>query len=216
VKLRLLDIEGTVCPVSFVKDTLFPYARARLAAFVAANDVRAELAQAAAEGGLHPADRDGIVRLLLRWIDEDRKATPLKALQGRIWAEGWDTGAFVAPLYPEVAPTLRRWRAAGEALAVFSSGSVAAQRQLFGHTSDGDLTGLFAGYFDTTTGPKRSPSAYHAIARALERAPGDVHFYSDSVEELDAAAEAGCATTWVVRDGALPAHGIHGVRATLE
>jgi enolase-phosphatase E1 len=214
--VRLVDIEGTVCPVSFVKDTLFPYARARLAAFVEGHDVRAELDAAAAEGGLDPADRDGIVRLLLRWIDEDRKATPLKALQGRIWAEGWDTGAFVAPLYPDVAPTLRGWRAAGEALAVFSSGSVAAQRQLFGHTSDGDLTGLFAGYFDTTTGPKRDAAAYRAIAVAMGCPTAEVRFYSDIVEELDAAAEAGCATTWVVRDGALPAHAVHRVSATLE
>jgi enolase-phosphatase E1 len=91
VTIRLLDIEGTVCPISFVKDTLFPYARARLGAFVTANahdpGVQADLAAAAALGSLDVADREGIVALLLRWIDEDRKATPLKSLQGRIWQE---------------------------------------------------------------------------------------------------------------------------------
>lgn len=202
--VRLLDIEGTVCPVSFVKDTLFPYARARIADFVAARagegSVAADLRAAAAIAEVDPGDVGGIVAALIRWIDEDRKLTPLKSLQARIWDEGWDSGAFVAPLYPDVAPALRRWRAAGEVLAVFSSGAVPAQRQLFAHTTDGDLEPWFSAFFDTTIGAKRSADAYRAIAAALGVPPAAITFYSDIVEELDAAQDAGCVPRWIVRD----------------
>lgn len=217
--VRLLDIEGTVCPITFVKDTLFPFARARLAAFVERNGadpgVQDDLLAAAQLAGRAPDDVAGIVATLLQWIDEDQKVTPLKSLQGRIWREGWDSGAFVAPLYPDVVPTLRGWKAAGDTLAVFSSGSVEAQRQLFGHTNAGDLLELFSAFFDTTVGSKRSAAAYAAIAAALGVAPGEVVFYSDIVEELDAARDAGVVTALITRDGWRGPTGGHAASATL-
>ena len=145
----LTDIEGTTSSIAFVAETLFPYARERLPAFVAAHPDEAApiLAEVAA---MEPGDP---VATLTRWIDEDRKATPLKTLQGMIWADGYRERAFTGHIYPDAAAALRRWHEAGIALYVFSSGSVAAQKLLFGHSDAGDLTPLFSGYFDTTTGP---------------------------------------------------------------
>ena len=86
-------------------------------------------------------------------------------------------------------------------LAVYSSGSVQAQRLLFAHTVHGDLTPLFSAYFDTRTGHKREPASYTAICAALGFAPAGVLFLSDIPEELDAARSAGLATVQLVRDG---------------
>ena len=183
----LTDIEGTTSSIAFVAETLFPYARERLPAFVAAHpDVAAPiLAEVAAA---EPGDP---VATLIRWIDEDRKATPLKTLQGMIWADGYREGAFTGHIYADAVAALRRWHAAGIALYVFSSGSVAAQKLLFGHSDAGDLTPLFSGYFDTATGPKRAAASYRAIAAAIGIAPDDVLFLSDTPEEIAAARDAG-------------------------
>jgi enolase-phosphatase E1 len=212
-KVVLTDIEGTTSSISFVKDVLFPYARARLPAFVAAQggrpEVRALLDDAAREGGIVGADDDAIVALLQRWIDEDRKATPLKALQGMVWFDGYDGRHFVAHMYPDAVAALRRWHAAGIPIHVYSSGSVPAQKLYFGHTEDGDLLPLFAGFFDTTSGPKREAASYRRIAAAIGAAAQDVLFLSDIDAELDAAGEAGMATAWVRRDGTPAPHGRH-------
>ena len=193
----LTDIEGTTSSISFVKDVLFPYARRKLPAFVAAHadapEVRHWLDMVATEHGAM-CDDAMIVETLQGWIDQDRKHTALKALQGMVWEAGYRDGDFTAPLYPDVAPALRQWHDAGHALAVSSSGSVPAQKLLFSHTDAGDLSALFAGYFDTTSGHKRDPDSYRVIADALDRQPGDVLFLSDVVEELDAAREAGMRT----------------------
>ena len=198
----LTDIEGTTSSISFVKDVLFPYARQRLPAFVAAHaherEVRHWLDQVATEHGAM-CDDAMVVEVLQGWIDEDRKHTALKALQGMVWQAGYRDGDFTAPLYPDVAPALRAWHAAGHALAVYSSGSVPAQKLLFSHTDAGDLCGLFSGYFDTTSGHKRDPDSYRLIADALDRQPGDVLFLSDVVAELDAAREAGLRTVLLDR-----------------
>ncbi|MEG3152012.1 acireductone synthase [Sphingomonas sp. ZT3P38] len=179
----LTDIEGTTSSIAFVAETLFPYARARLPAFVAAHPDAAApiLAEVAATEAGDP------VATLIRWIDEDRKATPLKTLQGMIWADGYREGAFTGHIYADAAGALRRWHEAGIALYVFSSGSVAAQKLLFGHSDAGDLTPLFSGYFDTTTGPKREAASYAAIAGAIGFDPQDVLFLSDTPEEITAA-----------------------------
>ena len=193
----LTDIEGTTSSISFVRDVLFPYARRKLPAFVARHgddpEVRHWLDMVATEHGAM-CDDAMIVETLQGWIDQDRKHTALKALQGMVWEAGYRDGDFTAPLYPDVAPALRRWHDAGHALAVYSSGSVPAQKLLFSHTDAGDLSALFAGYFDTTSGHKRDPDSYRLIADALDRQPGDVLFLSDVVEELDAAREAGMRT----------------------
>ncbi len=191
------DIEGTTSSIAFVAETLFPYARARLPAFVAAHPEQSApiLAEVAAT---EPGDP---VATLLRWIDEDRKATPLKALQGMIWADGYRERAFTGHVYADAVAALRRWHADGISLHVFSSGSVAAQKLLFGHGDAGDLTPLFSGYFDTTTGPKREPSSYRAIAAAIGVAPGDILFLSDTPQEIAAARSAGLQALLIDRDG---------------
>lgn len=200
----LTDIEGTTTSVSFVFDVLFPYARAHLAEFVRAHAdepaVREQLEAVSAEVG-RALSVDEAIDQLIAWIDADRKITPLKALQGMIWAAGYQNGGFTGHLYPDAAARLREWRDAGIDLYVYSSGSVQAQRLLFGHSDAGDLTPLFRGWFDTRVGGKREADSYRTIAAQIGRPAGEILFLSDIVEELDAAREAGMQTCRLVRDG---------------
>jgi enolase-phosphatase E1 len=136
---------------------------------------------------------------------EDRKSTGLKLLQGAIWEEGYLSGTIQGHVFPDVPEALASWRDAGRRLRVFSSGSVHAQELLFGHTAYGDLTPLFEGFHDTTTGPKREASAYAAIAAAYNLPAGEILYLSDVREELDAAAGAGMQTGLLVRPGNRPA-----------
>lgn len=199
----LTDIEGTTSSISFVKDVLFPYARAKLPDFVRRHghepDVRRWLDAVAIEIAASTCQDPVIVETLQGWIDEDRKHTALKALQGMVWEAGYRDRDFTAPLYPDVAPALRDWHAAGHPLAVYSSGSVPAQKLLFAHTDAGDLTPLFRGFFDTEVGGKREADSYRAIADRLGASPGDILFLSDVVAELDAARDAGLRTVLLDR-----------------
>ncbi len=194
----LTDIEGTTTRIAFVKDVLFPYARERMAAFLAehggAPDVAAELAEVRRMAPGQPE-----LDTLLHWIDTDAKITPLKTLQGMIWNQGYADGSLRGDMYPDVAPCLKLWSSIGIRLAVFSSGSVAAQKLLFGHSVDGDLTGLFGGFFDTRVGGKREPDSYGRLAIALGLPTAEVLFLSDVEAELDAAATAGMRTCQLVR-----------------
>ena len=177
----LTDIEGTTSSIAFVHDTLFPYARARLPAWVAK----------------HGGDLDHLLALM----NADAKDTTLKDIQGRIWAEGYAAGDLRGHVYPDADEALRRWHGAGLALAVFSSGSVAAQKLIFGHSDHGDLSPLFSGWFDTTTGPKREVRSYVLIADALGVPPADVLFLSDIAAETDAAKAAGMRALLIDREG---------------
>jgi len=203
IRAILTDIEGTTSSISFVHDVLFPYAREHIGEFVRCNaedphvvpllnDVRL----AAGED----LDLDGIVAQLVAWIDADRKATPLKALQGMIWQRGYEQGDFTGHVYPDAVKNLEKWRGAGLQLYVFSSGSVQAQQLLFRYSDAGDLTPLFTGYFDTRIGNKREPAAYSAIATQIGLPAEDILFLSDIREELDAAGTVGMCTIWLVRD----------------
>lgn len=208
----LLDIEGTTCPVRFVSDTLFPYAAEHMAGFLEARgedgDARelvAQVAQAwrddphpAAQALLQVAPRHAspASRVLpyLRWlIQEDRKLTALKDLQGLVWEEGYASGALQGPLYPDVAPALRRWREADLGLAVYSSGSVQAQQLIYGHSNAGDLRGLFQHWFDTRIGFKQESTSYRKIVTLLGTPADSVLFISDSIPELKAADASGLA-----------------------
>lgn len=194
----LTDIEGTTTPIAFVRDTLFPFARARLPDFLAAHAGDPAVATELAEiRRLAP----GVPELatLLGWMDEDAKVTPLKTLQGMIWRDGYGDGTLKGAVYADVAPVLRRWAAAGLKLYVYSSGSVAAQRLIFGHSIAGDLAGLFRGFFDTGAGGKRAAASYAGLAAAIGLPPGDILFLSDVEAELDAAAESGLRTCQLVR-----------------
>ncbi len=205
----LVDIEGTTSTIAFVHEVLFPYADEHLDAYVAAHRGEPEVAQAlldaAREAGEPPdADDATVLAHLHRWIAEDRKSTPLKTLQGLIWAEGYAASGLRGHVYPDAAAGLRRWHAAGLALYVYSSGSVAAQRVLFANSAQGDLTPLFSGYFDTTTGPKREAASYGVIARTIGLAPGEIVFLSDVDAELDAARAAGMQTVRLLRPADTP------------
>jgi enolase-phosphatase E1 len=196
----LTDIEGTTSSISFVKDVLFPYARRELPRFVREHgeepEVRRWLDAVATESGGICSD-DVIVETLQGWIDQDRKHTALKALQGMLWREGYLRGDFRGHVYPDAVAALRDWHAAGHRLAVFSSGSTGAQKLLFGHSEAGDLATLFSAFFDTEIGTKRDPDSYRRIAEALGEPAGNILFLSDIVEELDAAREAGM-RTWLL------------------
>lgn len=198
----LTDIEGTTSSISFVKDVLFPYARRALSAFVAARgddpEVRRWLDVVAAEIGGQPND-ETLVDTLQRWVDADRKHTALKALEGMLWKDGYARADFRAHVYPDAAAALRAWEAAGHPLAVYSSGSVPAQKLFFGHSEAGDLTPLVSAWFDTEVGGKREADSYRRILALLDRPADAVVFLSDVVEELDAAREAGLTTVLVDR-----------------
>lgn len=201
----LTDIEGTTSSISFVKDVLFPYSRARMMDFVThrANDpdvatLLEEVRALCEEKELSAAQ---VAEQLIHWIDEDRKSTPLKALQGMIWEEGYRNGDFCGHIYEDAVRKLREWKAQGIDLYVFSSGSVHAQKLLFGHTEYGDLTPLFSGYFDTRTGAKQDSDSYREIARRIGLPSTAILFLSDTPGELDAAKSAGFLTCQLVREG---------------
>lgn len=203
IKAILTDIEGTTSSLAFVKDVLFPYSRSRLADFLRTHGhkpaVRAQLEEVRRLAGRADLDLHGLVETLTRWIDEDRKLTPLKALQGMIWEEGFRRGDFQGHIYEDAVRGLRRWKQQGLKLYVFSSGSVQAQKLLFAHTGYGDLTPLFDGYFDTTVGAKKQVESYRRIAAAVGLLPQEILFLSDIKEELDAARAAGLRTIQLVR-----------------
>jgi enolase-phosphatase E1 len=190
----ITDIEGTTTPIAFVRDTLFPYARARLAEALTWPTAQPIIADVESMAPGRP-----VLETLTAWMDADAKVTPLKDLQGLIWDEGYATGALRGALYPDVTPSLRRWSRAGLRLHVYSSGSVHAQRLLFGHSVDGDLTPLFAGFFDTNIGPKRAPESYDRLCIGINTPPHEVLFLSDVEAELDAAASAGLRTCQLLR-----------------
>ncbi len=199
----LTDIEGTTTDIAFVHRVLFPYALRHMAEFVVAHAeepaVREQLDVVAEMTGCNPQALEKLVDHLEEWIDEDRKVTPLKALQGMIWREGYASGAFTGHIYPDAHAGLQRWYEAGIRLYVYSSGSVAAQKLLYGHSDFGDLTPWFSGYFDTTSGGKKDAASYVRIAKALPADAGRTVFLSDVLEELDAAAQAGMQTVQLVR-----------------
>ncbi|MCW3473368.1 acireductone synthase [Rhodovastum sp. RN2-1] len=201
----LTDIEGTTTPIAFVRDVLFPFARARLPEWVETHAQRPDVAAELAEiRRMTPGKPE--LQALLQWMDQDAKVTPLKALQGMIWREGYLNGALKGAIYPDVPPALRRWAGAGLGLYVYSSGSVEAQKLIFGHSTAGDLARLFSGFFDTRVGGKREPDSYARLAIAMHVPPVEILFLSDVEAELDAAAAAGMRTCQLVRaeDGTEP------------
>ncbi|HUP91275.1 MAG TPA: acireductone synthase [Solimonas sp.] len=203
IRAVVTDIEGTTSSIDFVHQTLFPYAKARLREFLRTQarrpEVAAQLNEVAKLEGRQLVLEDA-ADVLERWIAEDRKATPLKALQGMIWSQGYAAGELEGHVYPDTPVYLRRWHGEGKKLYVYSSGSVEAQQLIFGHTAHGDLTPLFSGYFDTRIGAKREAAAYRAILQEVGLAGEEVLFLSDVGEELDAARAAGMQTCQLIRD----------------
>jgi enolase-phosphatase E1 len=211
IKYILSDIEGTTTPITFVHDVLFPYAYEKLPSFVARHahlpDVQKCLADTAAtvrqEEGRQIAN-DEAVQVLLGWIKADRKHPALKTLQGLIWVDGYQSGAYQAEVYPDVIPSIKAWLKAGKKVGIYSSGSVQAQKLLFGHTPEGNINPLLSDYFDTAVGGKKESASYTAIAKALGLAPATVVFLSDVEAELVAADQAGMRVIQLVRPGTTP------------
>lgn len=207
LKAILTDIEGTTSAVSFVYDVLFPYAARALPGFIQAQHstpaVAAQLEAVRAEAGEPGADLQRVAELLQGWMAADRKVTSLKALQGMVWKQGYEAGELKGHVYPDAVAALRRWHAEGYRLYVYSSGSIQAQQLIFGCSEAGDLSRLFSGYFDTTSGPKRDAASYARIAEAMGLPGEEVLFLSDIAAELDAAREAGMRTCGLAREGAL-------------
>ena len=208
----ITDIEGTTTSLSFVKDTLFPYAKQHLKSFVEKNaenpDVKQCLMQVAEtlelENNMKDVDLAQSISVLLSWIDQDRKHTALKTLQGFIWKEGYDSGEIQGHIYKDVPLFFKHLNERSVDLYVYSSGSVAAQVLLFRHTEYGDMTPFIKGYFDTTTGPKKVAASYAKIIDKIKTLPEHTLFVSDVQEELDAAGEAGLQTMQLLREGVSP------------
>ena len=207
----LLDIEGTTTPISFVYDVLFPFARHRVPQYLQhadLTDLKREYEEELRKGS-HPPPWSIQPAAYIYWLmDQDRKSTALKNIQGEIWREGYENGELHGEVFPDVPPALERWQRNGMDVRIFSSGSILAQRLLFSTTLAGDLTRFLRGYFDTTTGPKTEPMSYRSIARSFNLATSDIVFASDVTRELDAARAAGMQTLLCIRPGnhAQPSH----------
>ena len=188
-EVLLFDVEGTTTAIDFVHKTLFPYSKERIPVFVKANTHLPVIEDLLKEFGL------------LEWIATDKKEGRLKELQGLIWDSGYQCGDFKGHVYPDVRPAFEKWKAEGKTIAIYSSGSVHAQKCIFKYSTDGDLTPFISAYFDTAVGAKREPSSYDTIARELKTLASGICFFSDIKEELDAAKLAGLDTIQVFRDG---------------
>ncbi len=220
----LLDIEGTTSSISFVYDVMFPFARKHFADYLEKHwdsdpvqdavsmlvqddkDWNApELLLAEFDDGHDPElYRAGVVKCLLRLMDNDIKATGLKKIQGLVWQEGFTSGEMVAHVYGDVRPAIEAWKATGKDVRIYSSGSIHAQKLFFEHSVAGDMLPLFSGHYDTTTGPKKDAGSYRQIAEAFGLPADEILFVSDIVDELDAATEAGMRAVLSIRPGNKP------------
>ena len=124
VRAVLLDVEGTTTPISFVTETLFPYARQYGREFilnhVADEEIRRALLQLrvdndadrrdgapAIEDDAHDAI-ESTIRYYFWLMDADRKSTALKTIQGRIWHDGYARGELQSTIFPDVLPAIER------------------------------------------------------------------------------------------------------------
>jgi len=204
VKAVLTDIEGTTSSISFVKDVLFPYAKRKMEDFVKQNKENPEVKRIlndVKEVVGKDLTTDEIVEILKKWIEEDKKITPLKEIQGLIWEEGYKKGELEGHIYDDSFEKLKKWKERGIPIYVYSSGSVKAQKLLFSNTKFGDINYLFSGYFDTKIGGKKEPQSYKKIAQEIGLKPEEILFLSDNPEEIEAAAKAGMKVVRFAREG---------------
>lgn len=205
----LLDIEGTVCSISFVKDVLYPYFLQEYPALLAkafplneSDPIGKVLLGFPTEV---TASYDSVVSHINHLVASDFKDPVLKAFQGIVWKMGYDSGKLKAPLYADAIDFVKTH----SPVYIYSSGSVPAQKLLFAHVDvDGslaDLTSYILGYFDiTTSGYKQDAQSYVNIAKSIGCDPLEVVFYSDNANEVRAALAAGMASKVVVRPGNAP------------
>lgn len=197
----LLDIEGTVCSISFVHDILFPYALEKLPQLLKneqfpikpggnqTSDLTPYLESFPEE---YKQSAQALEDHVIDLTEKNVKAPYLKALQGYIWKSGYQSGEIKAPLYPDAVDYMKRVVDGGNKVFIYSSGSVPAQKLLFGYSSAGDLTPLISDYFDTVNaGPKMEAASYTTILKAIGFEADRVLFLSDNVREIEAAKKAG-------------------------
>jgi enolase-phosphatase E1 len=216
IDLVLLDIEGTTTPMAFVYDVLFPFARLKTESYLREHSrdprlheplaaLREEWQEEAANGEAPPqwnvSVPESAAQYLFWLMDRDRKSPMLKRIQGEIWEAGFHAGELRGEVFQDVAPAFERWQRSKIDIAIYSSGSIVAQRLIFGASNAGDLTHFISSFFDTAVGPKRSADSYRRIAGEMRRAPSTILFVSDVPEELDAAFSAGCQILLAVRPG---------------
>jgi len=201
-KAVLIDIEGTIAPISFVKDVLFPYSKEKMEQFISENKNRPEvkeiLEQVQEIEGRKMSETE-IIQTLKRWIDEDKKISPLKEIQGYIWKEGFGSGKIKAPVYEDAYKKMKEWKEKGLKLYIYSSGSVQAQKLFFSHTEKGNILELFNGHFDTKIGGKKDKGSYLKIAKIIGFPPEEIIFLSDNPDEITAASQAGMKAYRLVR-----------------
>ncbi|KAI8943479.1 hypothetical protein NX059_001482 [Plenodomus lindquistii] len=206
----LLDIEGTISSISFVKDVMYPYALDSLTRL--ANDSWTDqnfqnLIKDFPEETKQ--DADALISHVQDLTRRDVKAVYLKQLQGHLWTTGFSNGSLKTPLFEDVVPTLEAWKAAGKTLAIFSSGSVQAQLQFFSYVRKGDSTvdikPLFSAHYDTiNAGPKLEQGSYEKICTEMGTAASKVTFLTDNVKEAEAATRANVYSIILDRPGNAP------------
>lgn len=208
IKLFLFDIEGTTTDINFVHKVLFPYAYQALEGYVLTHQNEPKLQKALEdvrktvwEEEQKKLELHEVIDQLKSWIKSDRKHPALKEIQGHIWDIGYSKGEFQGHLYPDVKPFFEKILQSNQQVGIYSSGSVHAQKLIFGFSTEGDLTPMISYFFDTKVGGKREVSSYQNIARETKLAPNEIRFFSDIPEELRAAEAAGFAVTHVVRAG---------------
>lgn len=220
----LLDIEGTTTSISFVKDKLFPYSAENVEKFLESHWDKEDVKKAVADLRKQAVDdvenkvedvvpvpaedaskEDQIVGLVknVKWqISIDRKAGPLKFLQGLIWKQGYENGDIKGHVYEDVAPALVQWRSVDDKkVYIYSSGSVQAQKLIFGQSEAGDLTKHIDGYFDTEVGAKQEANSYKNIVEKVGVKADEILFLTDIPKEATAATEAGLNCALLDRPG---------------
>lgn len=220
IKAILTDIEGTTTSIGFVHEVLFPYSSRELENFISSradepyvNQIIWQVLNYGPDANLseHNACQGPMARLkpdqiqkateiLRHWIRLDLKIKPLKDLQGMIWRTGYETGAYQGHIYQDAYEKLCTWHQAGIPLYIYSSGSVTAQKLLFGFTPYGDLNYLFSGNFDTNIGGKKEKESYRKIVNKINLPAENILFLSDITAELDSARDTGLQTAHLVRD----------------
>ena len=203
IRAIIVDTAGTTTDLNFIQDVLFPYSRSAMADFLEQNQGNVLVDYCISDVKDIALEQDAslarVIEILQLWIDEDRKVTPLKTLQGLIWKQGYNRAEFTGHIYPDFIEAIERIKAHGIRIYSFSSGSVDAQKLLFSHTDAGDLTKHFSGHFDTRTGNKLDKQAYSNICNTISLKPKQILFVSDVAEELKAAETAGMVTCQMVR-----------------
>ena len=214
MKVILLDIEGTTTPIDLVHKTLFPYAKAKIGEYVKQNldDIKTEVSQLRIEykkdfssqiyGRDFREDAPETIADYLKFLIEiDRESTPLKSLQGNIWQSGYESGELESVMFADIPKAFEKWKTENKQIAIYSSGSILAQKLIFKYSNFGDLTDYISNYFDTNVGHKRKAESYVKIAAAMNLPPKRLAFVSDVIAELDAARTSGYETFLSIRDG---------------